>query len=122
MSTLIQQPNNSRLPTLARVKLTTKPHIHPIRHLPTVDNVTILFLDARGLTMHRLNVISVKMVYAQSVMTSVTEIVLVRGTHPTSMSALTELAKTNQLHYQDQILIIIIIMTMMIIILIQEFI
>ena len=72
--------------------------------------------------MHRLNVISVKMVYAQSVMTSVTEIVLVRGTHPTSMSALTELAKTNQLHYQDQILIIIIIMTMMIIILIQEFI
>ena len=77
--------------------------------------------------MHRLNVISVKMVYAQSVMTSVAQIVLVRGTQPTSMSALTELAKTSQLHYQDQILIIIIIiiiiMTMMIIIIIiQEFI
>ena len=73
--------------------------------------------------MHRLNVISVKMVYAQSVMTSVAQIVLVRGTQPTSMSALTELAKTSQLHYQDQILIIIIIMMMMMMIMIiQEFI
>ena len=78
--------------------------------------------------MHRLNVISVKMVYTRSVMTLVAQIVLVRGTQQTSMSALTELAKTSQLHYQDQILIIIIIiiiiiiMIIIIIIIIQEFI
>ena len=55
-------------------------------------------------------------------MTSVAQIVLVRGTQQTSMSALTELAKTSQLHYQDQILIIIKIIIIMIIIIIQEFI
>ena len=102
--TLIQQLNHPHLPTLARVKLTTKLHLHPTRHLPTVDNVTILFVDTRGLTMHRLNVISVKMVYAQSMMTSVAQIVLVHCTQQTSMRVLRVLPTTSQLYYQDQIL------------------
>ena len=54
--------------------------------------------------MHRLNVIPVKMVYAQSVMTSVAQIVPVHCTQQTSMRVLRVLVTTNQLHYQDQIL------------------
>ena len=99
-----QQLNHSHLPTLARVTLTTKPHLQPIRHLLTVDNVTILFMDTRGLTMHRSNVISVKMVPAQLVMTSVAQIALVHGTQQTSIRVIRVLATTSQLHYQHQIL------------------
>ena len=95
--TYIQQLNHSHLPTLARVTLTTKPHLQPTRHLLTVDNVTILFMDTRGLTMHRSNVISVKMVPAQLVMTSVAQIALVHGTQQTSMRVIRVLATTSQL-------------------------
>lgn len=71
------------LPTLARVKLITNPYLQPKRHLLTVDNVTILFVDTRGRTMNRLNVISVKMVYVQSMIMSAAQTVLVHGTQQT---------------------------------------
>ena len=58
----------------------------------------------RGLTMHRSNVISVKMVHAQSMMTLVAQIALVHGTQQTSMRVIRVLATTSQLHYQHQIL------------------
>ena len=54
--------------------------------------------------MHRSNVISVKMVPAQLVMTSVAQIALVHGTQQTSMRVIRVLATTSQLHYQHQIL------------------
>ena len=54
--------------------------------------------------MHRSNVISVKMVPAQLVMTSVAQIALVHGTQQNSMRVIIVLATTSQLHYQHQIL------------------
>ena len=54
--------------------------------------------------MHKSNVVSVKMVPAQLVMTSVAQIALVHGTQQTSIRVIRVLATTSQLHYQHQIL------------------